>query len=152
MKNFESYLERVQTKREILNEGILSDTLIPGLIALSMIASNLESKNLDDNENILHQKLQEKISKIISDNKKKKLKEKIEEVLNSKITDEYNQPKYKDFLDNIVQNKSIEIDEKIYNLDLSDNDRQLVNKMLGGRKTYEMNVKEAAKYILNKIK
>lgn len=154
MKNFKHYLTIIQEEKEILNEGVLSEKIAPVLISLSMILSSLSAKNKNDHEQELYDKLQQHIQNVIKKNEKKKelLKQQIEKILQSKKGDDYKENQYKNFLDEIVQNKSIEIDGVKYDLKISDQDRELVDEILGERKTYQSDVKEAAKYILSKIK
>jgi hypothetical protein len=142
MKNFRNYLEIIREEKEVMNEGI-EKTVAPILIALSMLASPLKSK-----ENNNYDKLQIRINEIISNHKLKqeKLKSEITDILNSLSDDQYKQ-----YLDNIMNNKQIKIGEQTYELNISDSDRQLVDQILGERKTYEPNKEVASKYILNKL-
>lgn len=151
MKNFEIYLNIIQEEREMISEGKISDALITGLMALSIMSTNLNAKNKSEAE--LHQALQDHIEKVIEKQKIKKeeLEVKIKEILQSKQTGDFNESEYKKFIDEIVKNKSIKIGQKEYQLNLTEKDRDLVDEIFGGRKTYEMNPQEAAKFILNKI-
>lgn len=151
MKNFETYLSVIQEEREMINEGKMSNALITGLMALSMMSANLNAKNKSEAE--LHQALQDHIQKVIEKQniKKEQLQKEIEKILSSKQTGDFDESEYKDFIDKIVENKSIKIGQKEYKLDLSEKDRALVDEIFGGRKTYEMNPKDAAKIILDKI-
>ena len=151
MKNFEIYLNIIQEEREMISEGKISDALITGLMALSIMSTNLNAKNKSEAE--LHQALQDHIERVIEKQKIKKeqLEVKIKEILQSKQTGDFNESEYKKFIDEIVKNKSIKIGQKEYQLNLTEKDRDLVDEIFGGRKTYEMNPQEAAKFILNKI-
>ena len=126
-----------------MNEDLVEKTVAPILIALSMLASPLKSK-----ENNNYDKLQIRINEIISNHKLKqeKLKSEIIDILNSLSDDQYKQ-----YLDNIMNNKQIKIGEQTYELNISDSDRQLVDQILGERKTYEPNKEIASKYILDKL-
>lgn len=152
MKKFETYLNVIQEEREVINEGKINNALVTGLIALSALIVNLDAKNKTETE--LHQKLQDYIQNVIDREnlKKEKLKEEIEKILSSKQSGDFNESNYKNFIDEITKNKSITVGQKEYKLDLTEEDRQLVDKIFGERKTYEMNVKEAASFILKKIK
>ena len=156
MKKFETYLNVIQEEREMINEGKISNALVTGLIALFALTASLDAKKNQDSERekVLYQKLQDHIQNVINNQKIKKevLEQEIEKILSSKQSGDFTESNYKNFIDEIVKNKSITVGQKKYKLDLTDDDRQLVDEIFGGRKTYEMNVKEAAKFILNKIK
>jgi oligoendopeptidase F len=143
VKKFKNYLETIQEEKHLVNEG-LEKNAASILIALSMLASPLQSKDNNDNYN----KLQERINQIISNysSKQETLKTEITNILNSLSDDQY-----KEYLDNITKNKQIKIGEQTYELNISKSDRQLVDTILGERKTYEPDKKVASKYILNKL-
>jgi hypothetical protein len=145
MKKFRNYLQIIREEQEIMNEGV--EKIIAPIMALSILVSPLQGKN-NNKEKELYDKLQIKISEIISNHKLKqeKLKSEIKDILNSKDDDQYKQ-----YLDNIMKDKQIKIGEQTYELNISDSDRQLVDRILGERKTYEPNKEVASKYILDKL-
>jgi len=145
MKNFRKYLEIIREEQEMMNEGV--EKIVAPLMALSILVSPLQSKN-SNKEKELYDKLQTRINEIISilKIKQEKLKSEIANILNSLSEDQYKQ-----YLDDIMNNKQIKIGEQTYKLNISESDRQLVDQILGERKTYEPNKEVASKYILNKL-
>jgi LAS superfamily LD-carboxypeptidase LdcB len=145
MKDFKNYLEIIREEKEVMNEGI--EKIVAPIMALSILVSPLQGKN-NNKQKELHDKLQNRINEIISNHelKQEKLKNEITKNLNSLSDDQYKQ-----FLDDVTKNKQIRIGGQEYELNISESDRQLVDKILGERKTYEPNKEVASKYILDKL-
>jgi hypothetical protein len=163
MKNFERYLELIQEDNQIINEGFFDKKILPAIMTLITALTSLSSKNNKDyltpQEEEMYQKLQNRIAEVISQNEKKKeiakkeLQPKIKDLLDSKKKeDDYSNSEYHKFLDEIIKNQKIKIEGKEYLLHIPLTDRELVDVIMSGRKTYEDNTTNASKYILEKIK